>query len=82
MGHAVAMHAGAARCVVEEGMPGCEMSVVYAGVAFAVHTQQGSPSSRPFVWPSLSASRQQKVAFQPNLFTWGGGVWGGGTVGR
>jgi hypothetical protein len=30
----------------------------------------------------LSASRQQKVAFQPNLFTWGGGVWGGGTVGR
>ena len=59
------MHAGAARDVLDEASPGCEMSVENAGAVAFVQTQQGSPSSRPLVWPSWSASRQQNVAFQP-----------------
>lgn len=35
---------------------GCETPVVQRGVAPTVHSQHGSPSSWPFVWPSPSVS--------------------------
>jgi len=40
----------------ESAKPGCEMSVVRAGMAPDVHTQSGSPSSTPLATPSPSVS--------------------------
>ena len=53
------MHGG--RCVFSVAIPGCEMSVLFAGVRPVFHVQHGSPSSQPLYWPSLSASLQQNL---------------------
>jgi hypothetical protein len=42
--------------------PGSESPVTRSGVAPVVHTQHGSPSSWPFVWPSPSESAWQSAS--------------------
>jgi hypothetical protein len=44
------------RFVMDAALPGLEIRVVFAGALPSAHTQQGSPSSKPFVWPSPSLS--------------------------
>lgn len=58
-------HEHSGRELVSVALPGCEMESVARAAPFSgVHRQHSSPSSKPFDWPSPSASAAQNSAVQ------------------
>ena len=55
---------GIVRDVIESERPAMDISSVYCGSIPGSHTQHGSPSSSPLLWPSPSWSPRQSVHVQ------------------